>query len=132
MVITDETWMFCENCGETLHYEDANTIYHPPVFDSVNGGSPEEYEVKCPKCGEELWPVENFCEVCEEPIVKKHNGYYDSSGHICEECGKLINKHLTKAIESVKEEFDFGWNDAAEVIFLYADDENWMKKEETK
>ena len=130
-MITDKTKMYCPKCGEIVDAGNANTIYHPPTW-GYYGGSPAEYEIKCPYCGEELEVVESFCEACGEPIVKEYDGYFESSGHFCDECESDLKKYLEEVVKKVSEEFGLPWNKAAEILFEAAEENNWMQKEEKK
>jgi predicted RNA-binding Zn-ribbon protein involved in translation (DUF1610 family) len=122
--IEDDTLMYCPKCGDIMRAEDADTKYYPATW-GYDGGSPEEYEWNCPKCGEELYVVENFCEICGEPLVKNFDGYYESCGKLCDECDSIISDCLDEFIQNVASELGVDHKKATEAILDYWEQHDW-------
>ena len=122
----DETIWYCPHCGEVQTTEEANVKYYPPTW-GYNGGSPEEWEVLCRNCGNELYEAEK-CEICGEPICFMEDGSYESSGRFCTECMEFMDNELRGAIQNIMDELGLSWNDAAEAMFDYAERKDWFKE----
>jgi uncharacterized Zn finger protein (UPF0148 family) len=126
ILITNETKMYCPHCGEVMNEEDADIIVHPATW-GYYGGSPEEREIKCPRCGEELEVVDCFCKACGAPLVRDYDGYYESSGTLCPECEEIITRRLKTFIEETAEELDVENDKAIEAIIDCVEDNDWFR-----
>ena len=116
----------CPNCGIDWDEETADIIRHPATW-GYNGGTPEEIEIKCPDCGEDLEEL-YYCDLCGEPIIRLDKGIYYSEPGVCEDCEDIIDDDFYAFFEQLADDLGVPKARAIENAFDRAERREWYRE----